>query len=85
MDMGPLFGWGMKEEGEQNLKALPYVVSWFERAGLAVADEEEDQYNVDGRKLNATFQFVKSMPLLFGGIATIKGDDDKVNKRKRND
>ena len=86
IDMDPqLFEWGMEEEGEQNLKALPHVVNWFERARVAVADEE--QYNIDGRKLNATFQFAKSMPLLFGGIATIniKGDDDKVNKRKRND
>ena len=85
MDMGPFFEWGMEEEGEQNLKALPYVVNWFERARVAVADEEEEQYNLGGRKLNATFQFVKSMPLLFGGIATIKEDDDKVNMRKRND
>ena len=85
MDMGPFFEWGMEEEGEQNLMALPHVVNWFERARVAVADEEEEQYNLGGRKLNATFQFVKSMPLLFGGIATIKEDDDKVNKRKRND
>jgi len=60
-------------------------MNWFERARVAVVDEEEEQDNLDGRKLNATFQFVKSMPLLFGGIATIKGGDDKVNKRKRND
>ena len=84
MDMEPqLFEWGA-EEGEQNLKALPHVVNWFERARVAVADEEGEQYNLDGRKLNAIFQFAKAVPLLFGGIA-IKRDDDKVNKRKRND
>ena len=83
IDMEPLFQWDA--EGEQNLKALPHVMNWFERARAAVTDEEEDQYNVDGRKLNAIFQFAKAVPLLFGGIATIKRDDDKVNKRKRND
>ena len=60
-------------------------MNWFKRARVAVADEEEEQYNLDGRKLNAIFQFAKSMPLLFGGITTIKRDDDKVNKRKRID
>ena len=80
IDMEPqLFEWGA-EEGEQNLKALPYAINWFERAGVAVADEEEEQYNLDGRKLNAIFQFAKAMSLLFGGITTIKRDDDKVNK-----
>ena len=82
IDMGPLFEWGMEEEGEQNLKALPHVVNWFERARVAVADEEEEQYNLDGRKLNTIFQFAKVMPLLFGGIATINMND---NKRKRGD
>ena len=57
MDMGPLFEWGMEEEDEQNLKALPYVINWFERARVAVADEEEEQYKVDGRKLSAIFQY----------------------------
>ena len=84
MDMEPqLFEWGA-EEGEQNLKALPYVVNWFERARAAVANDVEE-YNIEGRKLSAIFQFATSMPLLLGGIATIKRDDDKVNKRKRND
>ena len=84
IDMEPqLFEWDA--EGEHTLKALPHIINWFERAGLAVANEVEDQYNVDGRKLNAIFQFAKSMPLLLGGIATIKRDDDKVDKRKRID
>ena len=30
----------MEGEGERNLKALPHVVAWFERAGEAVADDE---------------------------------------------
>ena len=36
IDMGPLFEWDL--EGEQTLKALPFVIDWFERAGVAVAD-----------------------------------------------
>ena len=38
IDMGPLFEWD--SDGEQSLKALPYVVDWFERAKEAVADED---------------------------------------------
>jgi hypothetical protein len=34
MDMEPLFEWDAEEE-ERNLKALPYVVDWFERAESA--------------------------------------------------
>ena len=44
--MEPLFEWDA-EDGEQNLKALPYVVDWFDRAKVAVAanaevDDEDD-------------------------------------------
>ena len=35
MDMEPMFEWDA-EEGERNLKALPYVVDWFERAESVV-------------------------------------------------
>ena len=77
IDVESLFEWDA--EGEQTLKALPYVIDWFERTRVAIADDDEDQYNVDGRKLNTTFQFAKVMPLLFEGIATIKAD----KKRKR--
>ena len=37
IDMEPLFEW--VADGEQTLKALPYVIDWFERAREAVADE----------------------------------------------
>ena len=79
IDMELLFEWDA--EGEQTLKALPYVMNWFERASVAVADDDEDQYNVDGRKLNMIFQFAKAMPLLLEGIATVKAD----RKRKRSE
>ena len=36
------------EEGERNLKALPYVISWFEMVKeVAAADGEEDSYTGD--------------------------------------
>ena len=46
IDMKQLFEWDA-EDGEQNLKALPYVVDWFDRAKVAVAaitkvDDEDD-------------------------------------------
>ena len=73
IDMEPFFEWGMEEEGEHTLKALPYIIEWFGRAEEAVADDEEDSSNSDSdedyyhvveRKLSAIFQFAKAMPLL---------------------
>ena len=69
IDMKPLFEWDL--EGEQTLKALPYIVDWFGRAKKAVAEDEENCYRLDERKLSAILQFSKAMPLLFEGIATI--------------
>jgi len=82
IDMGPLFEWGMEEDCEQTLNALPYVVNWFEKARVAVAEEEET-YHINNRKLSAIFQFAKAMPLLLEGIANTKVDENK--KRKRSD
>ena len=95
IDMEPMFEWDA-EEGEQNLKALPYVASWFERAGAAVggdssryeSDTNDDEcYNIERRKLSAFFQFAKAMPLLFEGLTTIDTDEcgRSCNKRKRID
>ena len=65
------------------MKALPYVVAWFERAGEAVADADDGgSYNIDAKKLSAIYQFAKAMPLLFVPVPHGKGGD---NKRKRND
>ena len=91
IDMGPLFEWDA--EGEQTLKALPFVIDWFERAEEAVADslddedssesdEEEDDYQIEKKKLSAIFQFAKAMPLLLVSASNIKEDD---KKRKRID
>jgi hypothetical protein len=76
IDMEPLFEWNQEEEAERNLKALPYIISWFGRAEEAVADEGQgtDKYwywesvNIDQRKLSAIYQFALAMPLLFEGI-----------------
>ena len=53
IDMEPLFEWDV--DREQTLKALPFVIDWFERAGLAVADgrgsvndEDSNSDNDDG-------------------------------------
>ena len=81
IDMEPLFQWD--SEGEQSLKALPYVIDWFERAKVAVADDDEEYGNdIEERKLSAIFQFARAMPLLFGGISYISADN---KKRKRED
>jgi len=67
IDMEPLFHWNTEGEGERDLKALPYIIEWFEKAGEAVADDEggEESYNIEGRKLSAIYQFAQAMPLLF--------------------
>ena len=93
--MGPLFDWDA-EEGEQNLKALPYAIDWFDRAEEAASDggwfdraraavaDDGASYNFDSRKLSAVFQFAKAMPLLFVTASHIKkGANNK--KRKRGD
>ena len=80
IDMEPLFEWNMEGEGERDLKALPFVVAWFDRAGEAVAGEEGGSYNIDERKLSAMYQFAKAMPLMFVPASHNKGGN---NKRKR--
>ena len=80
IDMEPLFEWNMEGDGERDLKALPYVVAWFERAGEAVAGDR-NSYKMGERKLSAIYQFAKAMPLLFVPAShVIKGEN---NKRKR--
>ena len=81
IDLEPLFEWNMEGDGEHNLKALPYVIAWFDRAGEAVAgDDERESYKISERKLTAVYQFAKAMPLLFVPSSQIKGVN---NKRKR--
>ena len=82
IDMEPFFEWNTEGEGERNLKALPFVVAWFERAREAVADGEEwGSYNIDERKLSAVYQFAHAMPLLF--VPALHHTKGENNKRKR--
>ena len=78
INMEPFFEWKM--EGERNLKALPYVLSWFYRAGEAIADEEEREiYNVNQSRRHPIYLRLYP-PLLFVPAAHIKEGN---NKRKR--
>ena len=76
IDMVPFFDWD--SEDDQTLKALHYV-AWYDKAQVAVADDEEDVYNINQRRLTALFQFAKAMPMLFVPASTI----DKLNTKKR--
>ena len=53
------------EEGERNLKALPHIMSWFERARAATEHCETDEYHIATRILSAMCQFAQAMPILF--------------------
>ena len=90
IDMEPLFEWNMEGEGERDLKALPYVVAWFERADEAVVDDvdiswdaETLSYEVAKRKLSAMYQFAQAMPLLFVPDLHAKGGDNKIGGSSR--
>ena len=79
LDMAQLYDWD--SEDEYSLKALPFVINWFEKAREAVRPpqtrkerrieshpEKEDpgrRYNIDERKLSAIYQFARDMPLMF--------------------
>ena len=54
IDMEPFFEWNMEGDGERDLKALPYVVAWFERAGEAVAGtvSDSEESSVDEGEAN---------------------------------
>ena len=79
IDISPMFEWDSK--GEQTLKALPYVVAWFERAQEAVTSDEGVHYGIHAKKLSSIFQFARAMPLLFVPVSQNKVDDKK-RKRK---
>ena len=79
--MKPLFEWDA--DGEQTLKALPFVIDWFGRAEEAVAgDQDREDYHIENRKLSAIYQFAMAMPLLIVPASNIK---EESKKRKRDD
>ena len=73
IDMEPLFEWG--SENERSLKALPFVVAWFD-----IAKEAGDTDDIGKKKLSAMYQFAQAMPLMFVPTFHIKVGD---KKRKR--
>ena len=80
IDMEPFFEWNTEGEGERDLKALPYIVAWFDKAGEMAAREGIQCYHVDRRKLSAIYQFATSMPFLFVPASHVKVEG---KKRKR--
>ena len=73
IDMEPFFEWG--SEDERSLKALPFVVAWFDKA-----EEAGGADDIGKKKLSSIYQFAQAMPLMFVPTFHIKGGD---NKRKR--
>ena len=65
IDISPLYNLDVEEDDEQNLKGLPYVVSWFERADEAVESYSGWKNEIERRKLSSIYQFAQAMPLLF--------------------
>ena len=76
IDVKPLFKWNMEGQREQNLKALPSLIAWFDKATEAVLPDES--YDITGKKLNLIYQFACAMPLLF-----IPASHGKVHNTKR--
>jgi len=62
IDMEQLSKFGT--EDESNIKALPYVVEWFDKA-ITFSKRRRNKFNISQRKLSAIYQFVQAMPLLF--------------------
>ena len=71
IDMEPLFEFVSSEDDERNLKALPYVIAWFDKAKIVIAEEEVEEDHINRRKISAIFEFVRAMPLLFEGIKSL--------------
>ena len=81
LDVTELFSLG-SEEGENTLKALPFLIDRFDEAREAVANDwDEAGFKIiERRKLSGIYQFALSMPMLFvPSIQTKEGN----GKRKR--
>mmetsp|Transcript_13925 Transcript_13925/g.25418 ORF Transcript_13925/g.25418 Transcript_13925/m.25418 type:complete len:392 (-) Transcript_13925:168-1343(-) len=71
LDMEPFLEW--------DLKVLPLAVSWFDRARVYA---QNDESNVDARKLSAIYQFARALPIMFVPLhnkATAKGKISAIN------
>ena len=89
IDMEPLFGWDMDDEW--TLKALPYVVEWFDKAWIVKESEFDESHSAfvrelrrdrffSRRTLSSIYEFAKAMPLRFVPTDHVKSDK---KKRKR--
>ena len=65
--MEALFEWKMEGEGERDLKALPFVVAWFERAGAVRAGEAVSvhRYNIEEESYLQSFNLLLRPYCLF--------------------
>ena len=91
LDMAQLYGWD--SEDEYSLKALPFVMDWFERARIATGypflrrlpgeDFPRRRYNIDEQKLSAIYQFARDMPLSFIPASHINGSGRELRRSKR--
>jgi len=85
IDMSPLYNLDL-EEDDKNLKALPYVIDWFERAREALSGSDVRQCcanrSIESIKLSSIYQFANAMPLLFDR-PTSNLKQRRKRKRKR--
>lgn len=65
---------------EWDLKVLPFVIGWFDRArGYA----QNDEGNIIGAKnLDAIYQFARTVPLMFVPYNSKAGDKRKFGENK---
>ena len=90
IDIEQLFEWD--SEGEWSLKALPYVIAWFERATEAIVSARDKEWLiipinrvVSLQKLSAIYQFAQAMPLLFAAATPFVASPakDELTKKSR--
>ena len=76
IDVTPLFQWEMK--------CLPLVVAWFEKAKSYLDNVNESTESFQRRQLSTVYKFVRGMPLLAAnGYRSQKMKDQSEEKKKR--
>jgi len=98
IDMTPLFDLGLEDDDDKNLKALPYLIAWFDEAyeawasgnspytDLAKASSRTSCSEIRRKKLCAIYQFVQAMPHLCAlsmPLATNKEEESIVKETER--
>lgn len=93
IDMTPLFDLGLEDDADKNLKALPYVIAWFDEAYEAWKSDNLP-YTIIGisvseirrKTLYSIYQFVQAMPHLCAlsmPLATNKEEESIVKETER--